>query len=178
MESNIQALVGDEYMNSIQWIVGILFSVVIGGILLVQNRNDLYYEKMMNLTEENLSSLRFYQDGLRDPRSLDLPVTQKEDIQNFLRSMKTMKPSSWAIKSLNHKILTQMRMEFLEKSEKQIFTIQIFRADQTGDLGIISISREGSVFTTPGGIYESKQLLDWAEEMGKREGFENITISY
>jgi hypothetical protein len=157
--------------------VGLIFTFVIGGFLFTQKRSSNYHEKIIHLDLNKIISIKFYQDSLRDSRDLDIPITDKKDQENFLAALKTLTPSHWAIRSLHNKIRTQMRFEFNDE-EKQLFTIEIYRSEQTGDTGIVSISKEGSIFTSPGGVYESKQLLQWVEELSKRKGFENISITY
>ena len=68
-------------------------------------------------------------------------------------------------------------MNLVQSGKKSFITIIIHKADQTGDVGIISIN-EGETFQSDGGTYESPELLKWAEKMQTKKGFENIKGYY
>ena len=155
--------------------VSVLFAEVIGGIIFTQSRTSSHHNELKQLEATQILSLRFYQNSLRDPRNLDLPVTEKKDIESFVAAIRNLTKTRWAIKSLDMVMRIPIRVE-TRTNAKTLYSVDIHRSRQTGDTGIISINKEDSIFTTPAGVYESEDLLRWAEDMRGR--FKDITISY
>lgn len=158
-------------------VVAALFTVVIGGFVFKQFRDRLYHEQIKNLRIENIVRLSFCQDSLRDPRNLDLPILDKRDLAEFLVAIKGIVPTSRAIKSLRLSKRYPVRLEIRGENE-EIFSITIYRAEQTGDIGIVTLDKEVSILSASGGNYQSEELLKWVEKIGKRKGFEAIEASF
>lgn len=152
-----------------------MFVALAGGIIFIKIRSSRHNDTLSRLELKHVASLRFFQDHLRDPRDLDLRVAENKDIEGFVAAIRTLRPSDWALKSLTRQMRISMRLELLNGT-KTLYSVDIFRTEQTGNAGIIKISQEGSVFTTPGGLYESADLLQWAEAMQGR--FKDIAIFY
>jgi len=153
-----------------------LISFVVIMIIIIKLNEKSMYNSILESSPEQYDNVRFYKDYLRDDGDLDLFLTDKKDISDFVSALKTMKSTSFQIKTLENIVWYKLQFN-LNQPEKKVFTIMIHRSDQSGDTGVISIN-EGETFQTSGGTYESKELLKWAENMQIKKGFENIKGTY
>ena len=174
---NRSGLRGGTLTPRVNIAVGAIFAVVISGFVFTQYRNRRYHEQMKNLQIETIARLSFFQNSLRNPRDLDLPIVEKSDLGGFLAAIQNLQPTGRAIKSLKLLKRYPMRLE-IRNNDKSLFSITIYRAEQTGDIGIVTLDHEGSIFTASGGAYQSEKLLKWVEKIGKRKGFEAIEASF
>lgn len=153
--------------------IAILFSLVITGALINYNRSSSIYIEILKADITQIKNVKFYKDYLRDNGDLDLPINDKTDLEEFLVALKTIKSTSHTLKSLKTEKLYKVQLNLVVE-DNRLLTINIYRTEETGDLGIISIDQEG----TSGGNYESSELLNWVEKMQQKPEFEKIGITY
>ena len=153
--------------------IAILFSLVITGALINYNRSSSIYIEILKADITQIKNVKFYKDYLRDNGDLDLPINDKTDLEEFLVALKTIKSTSHTLNSLKTEKLYKVQLNLVVE-DNRLLTINIYRTEETGDLGIISIDQEG----TSGGNYESSELLNWVEKMQQKPEFEKIGITY
>ncbi len=166
-------------MNQKQLLIFVLalFSLIIILLLITKSRESNIYSEIKEANLSQIENIRFFKDALRNEGGgLNLPITEEADLTVFLQLLQSMQSSSESLKTLT--VTSLYRIQFaLKVDEERLLTLNIYRCEQTGDLGVISIS-QGDALTFPGGIFESIELLKWIEEMQKREEFETIGGNY
>ena len=157
--------------------VSLLFSVIIILVIITKSRESDIYSEIKSANLSQIENVRFFKDGLRNEGgSQNLPITEEADLKEFLQLLQSMQPSNESLKTLT--TVSLYRIQFtLKVEDEKLITVNIYRCEQTGDLGIISIS-QGDALSFSGGIYESVELLKWLEEMKTRKDFEDIGGNY
>lgn len=157
--------------KQIALLVALLFALVTLGALLNMRREAEISARLAQLSPEELVDVRFYKDPLRDSEGLDLAVEQPADLDALAAALRTLSASSVSLKTL------ELRAEFkllvtLEPEDELL--VSVLRAQQTGEVGVVSIVRKLGAGEVPGGTFESPELLAWVEAMQRRPEFASI----
>ncbi|MBN2892416.1 MAG: hypothetical protein JXL97_11160 [Bacteroidales bacterium] len=146
-------------------------------IFIVKSRESDVYQEIQSADLSQIENVKFFKDGIRNEGGyLDIPISDKQDLSDFLKILKTIKPSSASLKTLD--VLMLYRIQLTLNVEKSRFlTIDIYRCQETVNVGIISID-EGETLVKSDGTYESSELLEWVEKMKLKEGYEEIGGKY
>lgn len=153
-----------------------LFSVIVVLFLQTQNRKSNVFNEIIDANLNQIENVRFYKDFLRNEGDLNLPITKEVHLENFLKALKTIKPSNHSLKSLKTEVLFRVQLN-LKVKENRFLTIDIHKTQQTRKLGIISIT-QGETNVYSAGTYKSEDLLQWVVTMQQKSGFENIGGAY
>lgn len=149
-------------------VIGVLFFVM-------QKREADMFSEIQSILENQLEGIEFYKDGLRDSESLNLPLTDKNELNEFLSYLKIMKPSNRQIRLLTRVAIVKIRFK---TNTGRLLQLTIHQSVETGNMGVISLAEIGSVVETPGGVYESAELLGWTKKISEKKGYENIFENY
>ena len=158
------------------FVVG-LFAVIITMFFITKNNSAKAFESLQKASSEQIENLRFYKDPIRsDGGGLDLLITDKADIENLIAAFKKMSPSSRSLKGLSSERVYRIRFS-LKGETGSVLTLNIYKCKELAGKGFI-IMDQGESFVTPGGNYESEELLRFAEDYEKKPGFEKIGGAY
>lgn len=139
--------------------------------------NNKVFDEIKGAKLTQIENLEFYKDGLRnDGGYLDIPITDEQDQQDFLDILQKIEPSGVSLKSLDVIMLYRVRFN-LKVTDNRLITVNIYRGEQTGDKGIITID-EGDTFVRSIGTFESEDLLRWVENMKQKDEFNEIGGKY
>ncbi|MBN2663243.1 MAG: hypothetical protein JXR68_06305 [Bacteroidales bacterium] len=157
-------------------VVGIFSFIFVVIILQIRTKSN-FKEDIIAATNNQFEEVEFYKDYLRDDADLNLKIADQQDIDDFISILKTITPASYSIKSLDVEKWYKLRFYFVTNGKRKLITVEVLKAAQTGDVGVISITK-GDVGVTSIGIFGSEELLKWAENMQNKPGYENISGSY
>ena len=154
-----------------------LFSLIIILLFISKMRESNIHDEILQADISQIENVRFYRDFLRNEGGgLNLAITEEADLKELLRLLQEMKSSNHSLKSLTTVALYRIQLN-LKVNENRLLTFNIYRSEETGDLGVISLD-QGENLIVPGGQFESEELLRWVENMKKREVFKDIGGDY
>jgi hypothetical protein len=147
--------------------VAALFTLVGAGFLFSFRRKAEVGEHLQEIELAELSEVRLVADPLRSERGFDIPVTEAADLEALVAALHDLEPSSRAIKSLE--ILDTLDLS-LELDDGDQLILSVMRAAETGEVGVVSISKVLGPGESSIGVFESRALLAWTDEVGARLG--------
>jgi len=154
----------------------ILFTFVASMFALKFLKKNDFHDTLLKAEIMDFQNIRFYKDYMRDDAGLNLPLKDSADIISFVSALKTVESSSQAIKSLAYN--KRIKLQFgLGKKEPKIITVTIYRSPKTGETGTITID-QGETFVQSIGTFSSEKLLEWAENMEKKPGYDKISSKF
>lgn len=151
----------------------IIFFALGFGFFITKNREVNMKNTMDSISMNQVDSIEFYKDPIRDSEGLNLSIIKPDDKNEFLQALTKLKPSKKHIKSF--RILETTKVSLIWKTEKSTkLMIKIYKTKELENIGLVSISEIGSIIEYPAGIYESELLLDWLEKIVQRKEFQNM----
>lgn len=154
-----------------------IFTLLIVVIILNVTTKSNFREDVIAASNNQFEEIEFYKDFLRDDAGLNLKIADQQDIDNFISIFKTITPANYSIKSLDIEKWYKVRFYFVINGKRKHITVEIIKATQTGDVGVINITK-GDTGVTSIGVFGSEELLEWAENMQSKTGYENISGTY
>ena len=80
----------------------VLLSTVVLIFIITRFNQSSIHDSIINSVPEQYSNVRFFKDYLRDDGDLNLKLTDKNDVIDFVSALKTIKSTSHQIKTLEN----------------------------------------------------------------------------
>ncbi|MBI9101637.1 MAG: hypothetical protein JEY99_04440 [Spirochaetales bacterium] len=142
-------------------------------IILLKISNNSLHQDLQELKIENLSSISFYKDFLRDSSGLDLELTDPDDLNDLLFCLNNIEKTSNTVKSQT--IIEEVRIHLSIQTDKsQSLELHIMRTEEMGDVALITIGIIKGSGSFNGGVYRSDHFLPWLISISGRPGYDVI----
>ncbi len=153
-----------------------LFSVIAVLFVIGRHRSQTIISEIQKAEIDDMKGLVFYKDFLRDDGDLYLPIENQDEKREFLQLLQNVEKSTASLKALHIEYYYKLRFTLTVENER-LLTVTVYRTEETGDTGIISID-QGDVMVTDAGTYESRPLLNWLERMEMKDAYREIRCDY
>lgn len=153
-------------------VLGIFVLLAITIIVKSKTKSN-FYKELQTATNEQFENIMFYKDYIRDDEGLETLISDEKDINDFISILKSIQPAGYTIKSLTVEVVYKVRFNFVENGKNKLITVEVYRTEQTGDDGVISIMK-GNTGVTEIGMFSSPELLKWIEGMEQKHEYSNI----